>query len=74
MTYREVGMVEVKEVLLLWLAGRSKKAIARQVGLDPKTVRSYVAAAEAAGLTRARQRVAAHFRACWTSEALPLWP
>jgi hypothetical protein len=52
MTYREVGMVEVKEVLLLWLAGRSKKGIARQVGLDPKTVRSYVAAAEAAGLSR----------------------
>ena len=45
-------MVEVKEVLLLWLAGQAKKAIARQTGLDPKTVRSYVAAAQAAGLSR----------------------
>ena len=45
-------MVEVKEVLLLWLAGQGKKTIARQVGLDPKTVRSYLAAAEAAGLVR----------------------
>jgi transposase len=50
MAYREVGMLEVKEVLRLWLAGQAKKAIARQVGLDPKTVRSYVAAALAAGL------------------------
>jgi len=52
MAYREVGMVEIKEVLLLWLGGQAKKAIARQTGLDPKTVRSYIAAAEAAGLTR----------------------
>lgn len=50
MAYREVGMHEVKEVLRLWLAGQAKKVIARQVGLDPKTVRSYVAAALAAGL------------------------
>ena len=45
-------MVEVKEVLRLWMSGAAKKAIAKQVGLDPKTVRSYVAAAEAAGLVR----------------------
>ena len=43
-------MLEVKEVLRLWLAGQAKKTIARQVGLDPKTVRSYLAAALAAGL------------------------
>ena len=45
-------MVEVKEVLRLWMSGAVKKAIAKQVGLDPKTVRSYIAAAEAAGLLR----------------------
>ena len=50
MAYWEVGMLEVKEVLRLWLAGQAKKVIARQVGLDPKTVRSYVAAALAAGM------------------------
>ena len=48
--YREVGMVEIKEVLRLWLAGRGKKPIARQLGLDPKTVRGYTRAAEACGL------------------------
>ena len=45
-------MVEVKEVLRLWLSGAAKKTIARQLGMDPKTVRSYVAAGEAAGLVR----------------------
>jgi transposase len=50
--YREVGMIEIKEVLRLWLAGRGKKPIARQLGLDPKTVRRYTRAAEASGLRR----------------------
>jgi transposase len=51
MTFREVTMVEVKEVLRLWLSGAAKKRIARQLGLDPKTVRRYVGLAEGAGLT-----------------------
>lgn len=50
MAYREVGMIEIKEVLRLWLAGRGKKPIGRQLGLDPKTVRRYTRAAEANGL------------------------
>ena len=35
-----------KEVLRPWLAGTAKKQIARQLGLDPKTVQCYVRAAE----------------------------
>jgi hypothetical protein len=50
--YREVGMLEIKEVLRLWLGGRGKKPISRQLGLDPKTVRRYTRAAEATGLHR----------------------
>ena len=50
MAYREVTMVEIKEVLRLWLAGGKKKAVARQLGLDPKTVRRYIATAEECGL------------------------
>ena len=50
MAFREVTMVEIREVLRLWLAGRGKKPIARQLGLDPKTVRRYSRAAEACGL------------------------
>jgi len=51
MAFREVTMLEVREVLRLWLKSRTKKGIARQVGLDPKTVRRYVRSAEACGLS-----------------------
>jgi len=53
MAYREVTMLEVKEVLRLWLAGVRKKRIAAQLGLNVKTVRRYLRAAEAQGLTSA---------------------
>jgi transposase len=49
MAFREVSMIEVREVLRLVLAGVPKKRVARLVGMDPKTVRAYVAAAAAAG-------------------------
>ena len=51
MPYREVTMFEVKEVLRLWLAGVAKQRIAAQLGLDRKTVRHYLKAAVAAGIT-----------------------
>jgi len=51
MAYREVRMLEVKEVLRLWLAGVSKARIAQTQGLDRKTVRRYIAWAAAYGLT-----------------------
>lgn len=52
MAYREVTRVETKEVLRQWLAGTGNKRIAARVGLDVKTVRRYVSAAQALGLTR----------------------
>ena len=51
MAYREVTMLEVKEVLRLWLRGVHKKRIAAQLGLNIKTVRRYLRAAQAHGLT-----------------------
>lgn len=53
MAYREVTMVEIKEVLRLWRAWTPKKRIAAQLSLDVKTVRRYVAAAQACGLQQA---------------------
>jgi len=50
MAYREVTMIEITEVLRQWLAGTGRKAIARRLGLDPKTVRRYVRVAEQCGL------------------------
>jgi hypothetical protein len=52
MPYREVTMLEIKEALRLWQAGMPKKRVAAQLGMDPKTVRRLVAAAEAQGLRR----------------------
>jgi hypothetical protein len=49
MAYREVTMVEIKEVLQLWRAGGKKKRIAAQLTLDVKTVRRYIDAAEGCG-------------------------
>jgi transposase len=51
MAFREVTMIEIKEVLRQWLAGVATKRIAARVGLDPKTVRRYLHAAEAYGLS-----------------------
>jgi len=44
-------MLEVKEVLLQWLDGRAIKRVAAAVGVDPKTARRYVRAAQGIGLT-----------------------
>jgi len=52
MAYREVTMVEVKEVLRLWLREMGKRRIATRLGLDPKTVRGYIEAARGLGLER----------------------
>jgi hypothetical protein len=48
--YREVTMIELREVLRLWSEGVPKKRVAAQLGLDPKTVRRYLRVAGTAGL------------------------
>jgi transposase len=52
MVFREVGVVEVREVLRGWLQGVGLRTIAARAGVDRKTARRYVEAAIAAGLTR----------------------
>ena len=52
MVFREVSVIEVREVLRAWLAGKSERAVAAQAGVDLKTGRRYVEAAVAAGLSR----------------------
>jgi transposase len=51
MGFREVTMLEIKEVLRRWLRGDSKSEIARQCGVARGTVRSYIRAAEDSGLS-----------------------
>ena len=43
-------MIDVTEILEHWYAGRPKVEVARSLGVDAKTVRRYVAPAEAAGM------------------------
>src|SRR6266516_4442764 len=52
MAFREVSVIEVREVLRGWLAGAGLRTVAAQAGVDRKTARRYVQAAEAAGVVR----------------------
>lgn len=52
MGFREVSVVEVREVLRGWLEGAGLRKVAERSGVDRKTARRYVAAAEAEGLSR----------------------
>ena len=51
MSFREVQVHEVREVLRLWLRGEGQRGVARLSGVDRKTVRRYVDAALACGLS-----------------------
>jgi transposase len=53
MAYREVTMVEIKEVLRQWLKGAARKRIAKRLGMGRATVRRYIEAAEACGMSPA---------------------
>ncbi len=47
MAYRELFVIEVRELLRLWSLGHGYRAVARLTGVDRKTVRRYVEAATA---------------------------
>src|SRR3954451_19749665 len=52
MGFREVSVVEVREVLRAWLEGAGLRKVAERAGVDRKTARRYVEAAQALGLSR----------------------
>jgi transposase len=52
MSFREVSVVEIREILRLWLAGTGLREVARLSGTDRKTVRRYVEMAQSHGLDR----------------------
>ena len=64
-------MVDVTEILAHWYAGRSKNQIAESLGLDRKTVRKYLAPAEAEGLAPGGPPVSA---AEWRERAAGWFP
>lgn len=52
MAFREVSVIEVREVLRAWLAGGGLRTVAERAGVDRKTARRYVQAAVVAGVVR----------------------
>ena len=44
MSFREVQVHEIREVLRLWLRGEGQRAVARRAAVDRKTVRRYIEA------------------------------
>jgi hypothetical protein len=55
MSYRELAMIDVKEVLRRWSAGHGDRRIGREAGVDRKTVARYTDAARALGLERGQE-------------------
>jgi hypothetical protein len=60
MAFREVSVNEIREVLRVWLGvaglpAPGYRTIARHCGLDRKSVRRYVEAAQAAGRRRCQR-------------------
>ncbi|HEV8626777.1 MAG TPA: IS21 family transposase [Acidimicrobiia bacterium] len=50
MARRAFDVIDLIEIYTHWHAGRRKVEVARSLGVDPKTVRKYVAPAETAGI------------------------
>lgn len=57
MSYREISMLEIKKVLLRKEPGASGRRIAREMGIDRKTIGRYLAAIEDAGIGDATEVV-----------------
>ena len=75
MSFRELTMVDVKEILRRWQAQQSERKIARETGADRKTVKRYVEAAKTVGLQAAQalddEVIAAVGRLVQVRDALP---
>ena len=55
MSFRELTMIDVKELLRRWSAGQGDRRIGREAGVNRKTVARYTAAAEKLGLERGHE-------------------
>lgn len=71
MARRTFEVIDIVEILVHWHAGRSKNEIAASLGEDRKTIRKYVAPAEAAGLVPGGPALA---EAEWTARVRGWFP
>lgn len=52
MAYREISVLQIREILRRWMAGESMHSIRRNTGVDRRTIRRYIDAAEMEGLAQ----------------------
>lgn len=71
MARRSFDVIDIVEVLVHWHAGRPKSVVASSLGIDPKTVRKYVAKAEAEGIVPGSASLA---RAEWEGRVRDWFP
>jgi transposase len=71
MARRAFEMIDVIEILQHWHAGRPKAVVAVSLGVDPKTIRKYVAPAETAGLSPGGPRLSRTEWAALVAEWFP---
>jgi hypothetical protein len=75
MAFRELTMIDVKEVLRRWSAGQSDRKIGREAGADRKTVARHTAAATRSAIPRRRAALRSpRATAARVIVALPLRP
>jgi transposase len=71
MARRTFDVIDITEILVHWYAGRSISEVAASLGVDRKTIRKYVAPAEAAGLAPGGPPVG---EAEWARRVRGWWP
>ena len=67
-------MIDVTEILMHWHAGRSKSEMAESLGVDRKTLRKYIAPAEAAGIMPGGPARASRSGRSWCGAGSRSWP
>ena len=73
MARRQFEVIDVVEVLQHWYAGRPKSVVASSLGVDPKTVRKYVARPPRPDSSRGGRRWAGRNGPSWSGAGSPSW-
>ena len=74
MARRTFDVIDVCGDLVHWHAGRSQSEMSQSLGVDRKTVRKYVAPAEAAGIVPGGPAMSQEEWASWSGSGSRSWP
>jgi hypothetical protein len=73
MARRIFDVVDIIEILVYWHAGRNNSEIAQSLGVDRKTARKCISAAQAAGMSPGR-RLRRNGGLSWRGSGSRSWP